>query len=106
MLIITPIWEPTPSNAGVGTNPGTEEEPLGSSHVGRSPCDVGPLVCTAGDLLTHRLLEASAALSQWQATMRGTHGPGQDLVELAQALNEDSRVQAEAAREIADLLDR
>ncbi len=63
--------------------------------------------CERGrDVLTQRLLEASAALSQWQATMRGTHGPGQDLVELAQALNEDSRVQAEAAREIADLLDR
>ena len=60
--------------------------------------------CEQGrDLLAQRLLEASASLSRWQASSQ-TISAGADLQELAQSLNEEARIQNEAAEEIAELL--
>jgi hypothetical protein len=60
--------------------------------------------CEQGrDLLTQRLLGASAALSRWQATTRGV-STADDLGALARSLDDDARLQAEAAREIDQLL--
>jgi Protein kinase domain len=57
--------------------------------------------CERGrDLLTQRLLEASAALSTWQAS----ESRGDVLAELARDLNEEGQRQADAAREVAALL--
>lgn len=60
--------------------------------------------CERGrDVLTQRLLEASAALSGWQA--RATEGEGTDtLNELARALGDEGRRQEAAARAVAELL--
>ncbi|MGH7546955.1 MAG: hypothetical protein ACREMM_02115, partial [Gemmatimonadales bacterium] len=62
--------------------------------------------CERGrDLLTQRLLEASAALSAWQA--RAVDGEGEvadTLAELARDLGEEGRRQEAAAREVAELL--
>jgi predicted Ser/Thr protein kinase len=57
--------------------------------------------CERGrDLLTQRLLEASAALSTWQAS----ESRGDELAELARDLSEEGQRQADAAREVAALL--
>jgi len=59
--------------------------------------------CKRGrDLLTHRLQEASLALSRWQAA-QGI-GVGESLSVLARELNEESRYQQEAAHEVEALL--
>jgi len=59
--------------------------------------------CKRGrDLLTQRLQEASLALSRWQAA-QGI-GVGESLGVLARELNEESRYQQEAAREVEALL--
>jgi len=60
--------------------------------------------CERGrDLLTQRLLEASAALSGWQARAAG--GEGTELLgELARDLDEEGRRQEAATREVAALL--
>jgi len=60
--------------------------------------------CERGrDLLTQRLLEASATLSGWQA--RATLSEGADMLgALTRDLDEEGRRQAEAAREVAALL--
>ncbi len=60
--------------------------------------------CEQGrDLLTQRLLEASAALSGWQA--RAAHEEGTEtLGQLARDLDEEGRRQQAAAREVAELL--
>ncbi len=62
--------------------------------------------CERGrDLLTQRLLDASAALSGWQAhALTSAEGGSGTLAELALNLDEEGRRQAEAAREVADLL--
>jgi hypothetical protein len=60
--------------------------------------------CERGrDLLTQRLLEASAALSGWQAGVVAREGTDL-LVELTRDLDEEGRRQEEAAREVAELL--
>ncbi len=60
--------------------------------------------CERGrDLLTQRLLEASAALSSWQAGAVQVDAAG-TLVELIQELGEEGRRQEAAAREVATLL--
>jgi len=60
--------------------------------------------CERGrDLLTQRLLEASAALSGWQASAAAGEG-GQTLAALVRDLSEEGRHQEEAAREVAELL--
>jgi len=60
--------------------------------------------CERGrDLLTQRLLEASAALSGWQASAVAGEG-GETLAALVRDLSEESRHQEEAAREVAELL--
>lgn len=60
--------------------------------------------CERGrDLLTQRLLEASAALSSWQAGAAATEGT-EALAELARDLGEEGRRQEEAAFEVAELL--
>jgi Protein kinase domain len=57
--------------------------------------------CERGrDLLTQRLLEASAALSSWQAGVDGS----ETLGELVKDLGEEGRRQEAAAREVAELL--
>jgi len=57
--------------------------------------------CERGrDLLTQRLLEASAALSSWQAS----ESRGDVLAELARDLSDEGQRQAAAAREVAALL--
>lgn len=53
-------------------------------------------------LLTQRLQDASAALSRWQAA-RGI-GAGESLGDLARELNDESRYQEEASREVEALL--
>jgi hypothetical protein len=60
--------------------------------------------CERGrDLLTQRLLEASAALSGWQAaTVAGERA--ETLAALVRDLGEEGRRQEEAAREVAELL--
>jgi len=59
--------------------------------------------CQRGrDLLTGRLQDASAALSRWQAA-QGI-GVGESLGELARELNDESRSQQQAAREVEALL--
>jgi hypothetical protein len=60
--------------------------------------------CEQGrDLLTQRLLEASAALSGWQA--RALQGEGtDDLAVLTRELDDEGRRQEAAAREVAELL--
>jgi hypothetical protein len=60
--------------------------------------------CEQGrDLLTQRLLEASAALSGWQA--RVVEGEGTDaLADLTRELDDEGRRQEAAAREVAELL--
>ena len=60
--------------------------------------------CERGrDLLTQRLLEASAALSGWQARTAPAEDADQ-LGELARELDAEGRRQAEAAREVVELL--
>jgi hypothetical protein len=60
--------------------------------------------CERGrDLLTQRLLEASAALSSWQAGAVQVDAAG-TLAELIQELGEEGRRQEAAAREVAALL--
>ncbi|MGH7671560.1 MAG: hypothetical protein ACREMC_01575, partial [Gemmatimonadales bacterium] len=60
--------------------------------------------CERGrDLLTQRLLEASAALSGWQARAVEAEGAA-TLAELARDLGEEGRRQEAAAREVAELL--
>ncbi|HKW40267.1 MAG TPA: hypothetical protein VJN39_03365, partial [Gemmatimonadales bacterium] len=60
--------------------------------------------CERGrDLLTQRLLEASAALSSWQAGAVQADGT-ETLAELARDLGEEGRRQEAAAREVAELL--
>ncbi|HYT70536.1 MAG TPA: serine/threonine-protein kinase [Gemmatimonadales bacterium] len=60
--------------------------------------------CERGrDLLTQRLLEASAALSGWQARAAQPEDPDA-LTELARDLDEEGRRQEAAAREVAELL--
>jgi len=60
--------------------------------------------CERGrDLLTHRLLEASAALTGWQAATLVGEG-GDTLAALVRDLGEEGRRQEEAAREVAELL--
>ena len=60
--------------------------------------------CERGrDLLTQRLLEASAALSGWQARAVEAEGT-RALGELARDLDEEGRRQEAAAREVAELL--
>jgi len=62
-----------------------------------SRCELGR------DALTQRLLEASAALSGWQA--RTAAGTGMDaLGDLTRDLDDEGRRQADAAREVAELL--
>jgi hypothetical protein len=57
--------------------------------------------CQRGaSLLTHRLQDAGAALSRWQAAQ----GAGESLGELARELNDESRYQQEAAQEVEGLL--
>lgn len=57
--------------------------------------------CRRGrELLVQRLQDASAALSRWQAS----HGAGESLGELARELNDESRHQRDAAREVEALL--
>ncbi|SRR5213593_2744876 len=59
--------------------------------------------CQRGSaLLTQRLKDASAALSRWQAA-QGI-GVGESLGELARELNDESRYQQDAAREVEALL--
>jgi hypothetical protein len=60
--------------------------------------------CERGrDLLTQRLLEASAALSSWQA--RAVVAEGTDtLAELVRDMSDEGRRQEAAAREVAELL--
>jgi len=60
--------------------------------------------CEQGrDLLTQRLLEASAALSGWQ--VRSLEGEGTDaLADLTRDLDAEGRRQEAAAREVAELL--
>lgn len=61
--------------------------------------------CERGrDLLTQRLLEASAALSRWHAAALEAGGEGGSLAGLARDLDEEGRRQEEARREIAALL--
>ena len=55
------------------------------------------------DLLTQRLLEASAALSGWQASAVAGEA-GETLAALVRDLSEEGRRQEEAAREVAELL--
>jgi hypothetical protein len=52
------------------------------------------------DLLTQRLLEASAALSGWRAA----ESDAASLAELAKDLSEEGQRQADATREVAELL--
>ncbi len=60
--------------------------------------------CERGrDLLTQRLLEASAALSRWQAGSAQAEGTD-TLAELVQDLGEEGRRQEAAARAVAELL--
>jgi len=60
--------------------------------------------CERGrDLLTQRLLEASAALSGWQAGAAPA-GDADQLGDLARELDAEGRRQAEAAREVVELL--
>ena len=60
--------------------------------------------CERGrDLLTQRLLEASAALSRWQASTVAGEG-AETLGALVRDLGEEGRRQEEAAREVAELL--
>ncbi|HVH69331.1 MAG TPA: serine/threonine-protein kinase [Gemmatimonadales bacterium] len=60
--------------------------------------------CERGrDLLTQRLLEASAALSDWQAGAVRAGGT-ETLSELTRDLGEEGRRQEAAAREVAELL--
>ena len=60
--------------------------------------------CERGrDLLTQRLLEASAALSSWRAGAAGADG-SETLAELARDLEDEGRRQEQAAREVAELL--
>jgi protein kinase-like protein len=60
--------------------------------------------CERGrDLLTQRLLEASAALSSWQAGTGQAEGT-ETLAELVRDLGEEGRRQEAAAREVAELL--
>src|SRR6266550_4367852 len=60
--------------------------------------------CERGrDLLTQRLLEASAALSNWQAGAAQVDG-SERLAELVRDLGEEGRRQEAAAREVAELL--
>ncbi len=60
--------------------------------------------CERGrDLLTQRLLEASAALSSWQAGAAAAEGT-EALAELARDLGEEGRRQEAAASEVAELL--
>lgn len=57
--------------------------------------------CQRGaSLLTHRLQDAGAALSRWQAAQ----GAGESLAALARELNDESRYQQEAAEEVEALL--
>lgn len=57
--------------------------------------------CQRGaSLLTHRLQDASAALSRWQAAQ----GTGESLGQLARELTDESRYQQEAAHEVEELL--
>ena len=57
--------------------------------------------CRRGrDLLVQRMLDASAALSRWQAAQSN----GERLGELARELSDESRYQQEAAREVEALL--
>lgn len=57
--------------------------------------------CQRGaSLLTHRLQDASVALSRWQAAQ----GSGESLGQLARELNDESRYQQEAAHEVEALL--
>ena len=59
--------------------------------------------CKLGrDLLTQRLEEAIAVLSRWQAA-QGV-GVAESLGELAEELNDESRYQQEATREVEALL--
>lgn len=59
--------------------------------------------CRRGrDLLTQRLQDASAALSRWQA--EHSRSAAESLAELARELNDESRYQHEAAREVNALL--
>jgi hypothetical protein len=51
-------------------------------------------------LLAHRLQDAGAALSRWQAAQ----GAGESLGQLARDLNDESRCQSEAAQEVEALL--
>jgi protein kinase-like protein len=60
--------------------------------------------CERGrDLLTQRLLEASAALSSWQAGAAQVEGTD-TLADLVRDLGEEGRRQEAAAREVAELL--
>lgn len=60
--------------------------------------------CERGrDVLGQRLLEASAALSRWQASGAGT-GETDALADLVRDLDDEGRRQEEAAREVAALL--
>jgi hypothetical protein len=60
--------------------------------------------CERGrDLLTQRLLEASAALSSWQAATVGGEG-AETLAALVRDMGEEGRRQEAAAREVAELL--
>jgi len=70
-----------------------------SSTAGLPPRWLEPLRIAAHDL-TQRLLEASAALSTWQAS----ESRGDELAELARDLSEEGQRQADAAREVAALL--
>ncbi len=59
--------------------------------------------CERGrDVLSQRLLEASAAVSRWQAGAAGTETDA--LTDLARDLDDEGRRQEEAAREVAALL--
>ena len=59
--------------------------------------------CQRGrDLLTHRLQDAAAAISRWQAEQ--SRSAAADLAELARELNDESRFQREAAQEVDALL--
>lgn len=59
-----------------------------------------PVATRGRALLTQRLEEASAALTRWQVAQ----GAGESLGELARELNDESRYQQEAAREVEALL--
>jgi len=59
--------------------------------------------CQRGrDLLTHRLHDAAAAISRWQADQ--SRSAVDSLVDLTRDLNDESRFQREAAQEVAALL--